>query len=181
MTKRQGFWLAPLCWLCFSTPAQASHSGWADASDVGRGILVAASLGVPAVQQDWEGDLQAGGSLLLAGGSSYAMKQIFPERRPDGNGDDSFPSGHTAVSFAAAATLSKRYGWKAGLPAFAVAGLVGVARVEARRHHWYDSVAGAALGAGSGFLLTSSRRSSRIAIVPWGDSRGGGATIAMRF
>ncbi|WP_419828092.1 phosphatase PAP2 family protein [Sphingomonas sp.] len=163
-----------------STPAVASDHGWSIASGVGRDLLVGAALGVPAVQGDWSGDLQAGGSVLLGWGASDGLKHIFPERRPDNSDDRSFPSGHAAVSFAAAATLENRYGWKVGLPAFLVASFVGAGRVEARKHHWYDVAAGAAIGTGSGFLLTS-KRNDGVRLVPFAHSRGCGISLAARF
>jgi len=163
-----------------AAPAQASPHGWAQASNIGRDVLIAAALGVPAMQRDWPGDLQAGGSVLLAGGVAYGLKRAFPEERPDHSGRRSFPSGHSAEAFAAAATLENRYGWKAGLPAFAAATFVAAARVEARKHHWYDCLAGAAIGTGSGLLLTH-RRDDRVSLVPWGDGGSGGLALAARF
>jgi membrane-associated phospholipid phosphatase len=169
-----------LIFVAGSAPAQASPHGWAQASNIGRDVLVAAALGVPAVQGDWAGDLQAGGSILLGGGTAYGLKRAFPEERPDHSDRRSFPSGHSAEVFAAAATLEKRYGWKAGLPAFAAATFVAAARVEARKHHWYDCFAGAAIGTGSGLLLTH-RHSDRVRLVPWGDGKGGGLALAAHF
>jgi membrane-associated phospholipid phosphatase len=164
----------------YAAPAQAGTHAWDQASGIGRDLLIAAALGGPAVQKDWTGDLQAGGSLLLGGGIAYGLKQAFPEERPDQSGRRSFPSGHSAEAFAAAASLENRYGWKAGLPAFAAASFVAVARVEARKHHWYDCLAGAAIGTGSGFLLTS-KHDARVRLTPWGDSAGGGLAVAARF
>jgi membrane-associated phospholipid phosphatase len=161
-------------------PAHAGVHGWSQASSIGRDLVVAAALGVPAVQGDWIGDLQAGGSLLLAEGASYGLKRAFPEERPDHSDRRSFPSGHSAQAFAAAATLENRYGWKAGLPAFAAASFVAVARVEARKHHWYDCMAGAAIGTGSGLLLTSNH-DQRVRLMPWGDASGGGLALVGRF
>ena len=143
-------------------------------------MLVGAALGVPAVQGDWQGDLQVVGSILLAGGTTYGLKRFIPAERPDGSNDRSFPSGHASTAFAAAATLENRYGWKAGLPAFAVATIVGVGRVKAGKHYWYDIAVGAAIGTGSGFLLTSKRTGS-VRLMPFGDSKGGGLALAMRF
>jgi len=161
-------------------PCAASPHAWDTASSAGRDLLIVATLGVPAIQGDWRGDLEAGGSLLLARGATYGLKRAFPEERPDHSDRKSLPSGHSASAFAAAASLENRYGWKAGLPAFALATFVATARVEARKHHWYDCAAGAAIGTGSGFLLTS-RHDGRVRLVPWGDSSGGGIALAARF
>lgn len=162
------------------TVASASDHGWDRASSIGRDALVAAALGVPAVQGDWRGDLEAGASILAAGGATYVLKETIHERRPDGSDNRSFPSGHTATSFAAAATLENRYGWKAGLPAFLAASFVGLARVEANKHYVRDVVAGAAIGSISGFLLTS-QHDQRVKLTPWAALDGGGIDLAVRF
>ena len=164
-----------------AAPAAAlSDHGFDQASSIGRDILVVAALGIPAVQGDWHGDAQAGLSMGAAFLISTGLKEAFPERRPDGSDRKSFPSGHASVSFAAAATLQNRYGWKVGLPAQLLATFVGVSRVEARKHHWYDVAAGAAIGEASGFLLTS-KRDSRVNLVPWASLHEGGVSLAMRF
>lgn len=167
--------------ILFATPASARDThGWDDAGSAVRDALVLAALGMPAAQGDWDGTLQAGGSMAAAELSATALKRIFPERRPDGSSRRSFPSGHASISFAAAATLQNRYGWKVGVPAQLAASFVAVSRVEARKHHWYDVAAGAAVGEAAGFLITS-KRDVRIRVLPWGDAHGGGATVAARF
>lgn len=164
-----------------AVPASAfSNNAWDDASSIGRDALVVAALGLPILNRDWKGGLQAAASMGVTLAISEGLKRAFPEQRPDNSGNDSFPSGHTAVSFAAAATLENRYGWQAGFPAFAVATFVGVARLEADRHHWYDVAAGAVIGSGSGFLITN-RRNSQVRFVPWADSDGAGFLFGMRF
>lgn len=165
----------------FATSAEArDEKAFDTASGVGRDVLVAAALGLPVIHGDWKGDLQAGASMGAALLIAEGLKEAFPERRPDGSDRKSFPSGHASVSFAAAATLQNRYGWRIGVPAQLLAAFVGVSRVEARKHHWYDVVAGAGIGEASGFLVTS-KRNADVRVLPWGDTSGGGVGMAMRF
>lgn len=174
----RSFW----CVLLMLLPGQAfaSTHGWSQASGIARDIVVAGALGLPAVRQDWDGVLQACGSVGAAVLVSEGLKEAFPKLRPDGSDRRSFPSGHTATAFAAAASLQNRYGWEVGVPAQMVAAFVGVARVKARKHHWYDVAAGAAIGEASGFLITS-RRDERVRIMPWAESHGAGVDLALRF
>lgn len=166
--------------LALAPSAHASDKGWDDAGSLARDALVVAAFGVPAAQGDWDGVLQAGGSVGVAGGLSYGLKEAFPERRPDGSDNKSFPSGHTSVSFAAAATLQNRYGWKVGVPAQFVAAFVGLSRVEANKHHVHDVLVGAAIGEASGFLITR-RANDRVQVFPWGDTKSGGIALTVRF
>lgn len=177
--KRISMGLAAIA-LCFPAAVQASDRGWDRASTIGRDALIAASLGVPAAQGDWHGDVEAAESMVVAGGTTFGLKELIHERRPDGSDDHSFPSGHTSISFAAAASLEKRFGWHAGLPAFLVATFVGVARVESSKHYVHDVLAGAAIGTLSGALLTSSHDDG-VRLTPWTAHHGGGLSVATRF
>ncbi len=171
---------APL--LLASQPALASsQDDWATASDIGVGSLVLWSIGVPAAKGDTQGALQAGASAATGFGVAQGLKQVFPEMRPDGSGNDSFPSGHTATAFASATSILERRGPGEGIPALALASFVGLARVEADKHHWYDVVAGAAIGSASGLLITRHRRSDAPLVMLWGDFHGAGMTYAARF
>lgn len=143
-------------------------------------MLVVSALGIPAIKGDWNGALQGAGSMGAAGVLTYGLKETFPELRPDGSDRKSFPSGHTSVSFAAAGSLHQRYGWKVGLPTTVVATFVGLVRVEADKHHWYDVVVGAAIGEASGFILTS-KRDGNVRLIPWGDTHGAGLVMTDRF
>lgn len=163
-----------------ATPAWAGDGTWRDIGNVGRDVLVVAALGVPLARGDTAGALQAGGSLGSAEIVSLGLKEAFPETRPDGSDRKSFPSGHTAISFASAATLQNRYGWKVGLPAQVLAAMVGVSRVNADKHHWYDVLAGAGIGETAGFLITS-RRDERVRVMPWGDTSSAGVSVSARF
>ena len=180
MMRKTAAGLAVPLSLAFAAPVQASEKGWDDAGTVAKNALIVAAFGVPAVQGDWEGVLEAGGSI---GGTmliTAGLKEAFPSRRPDGSDNKSFPSGHTSSSFAAAATLHNRYGWEAGLPAYVVASFVGLSRVEARKHRVGDVLVGAAIGTATGHLITT-RANDRVQIIPWGDTKGGGVEVWMCF
>ncbi len=73
-------------------------------------------------------------------------KLVVGRERPDGTNRLSFPSGHTANSFALAELFRQRYGWKAGGPMYSLAVLTGMGRMEENVHHLSDVVAGAAIG-----------------------------------
>lgn len=182
MTRRRLFFGAAALGLsAWSGAADARDvKAWDDAGGAVRDVLVAVSLGLPAVRDDWHGDVQAAASLGAAGLVTYGLKEGFPELRPDRSDRKSFPSGHASLSFAAAATLQNRYGWEVGLPAQLLAAFVGVSRVEARKHHWYDVVAGAAIGETSGFLLTR-KHDGGVRVMPWGDAHGAGVSVGFAF
>jgi membrane-associated phospholipid phosphatase len=82
---------------------------------------------------------------LIAQGLTLALKETSRRPRPEGGGF-SFPSGHTAVSFASATVLQQEFGWKVGVPAYAVASYIAASRVQMRRHYLSDVTFGAALG-----------------------------------
>jgi len=173
---------AALATLLISAPVYAGgEKTWDDASTVGAYGLTAVAIGLPLINGDTPGALQAGGSVAAAQLVAFGLKEAFPEWRPDRSDRKSFPSGHTSTAFAAASTIFNREGQKMGIPALAVATFVGVARVKADKHHWYDCVAGAGIGMASGFLITRDRKDKVAMLTPWGDSKGGGISLAMRF
>lgn len=162
--------------------AQAGTQGWKTASDVGAYGLISLSIGLPAVRGDKQGAFQAGGSFAATSVVTEGLKQTFPRWRPDGSDRKSFPSGHTSRSFAAAASIYNRQGPALGIPALAVAGFVGLARVEGKKHYWSDVAVGAGLGTAIGFLITRDRPEAQTtAFMPWADTSGGGFTFAAQF
>jgi membrane-associated phospholipid phosphatase len=74
------------------------------------------------------------------------LKVAVRRERPDGSDNKSFPSGHTSNAFTWATLVERHYGWKAAIPAYAVAAAIGASRVTQGAHYLSDVVAGATLG-----------------------------------
>jgi hypothetical protein len=75
----------------------------------------------------------------------YALKAARHNDTPNGK-SWAWPSGHTSSSFTVASVLHEYYGLKVGIPAYALAGLVGY-RMMDTGDHWASDVAfGATLG-----------------------------------
>lgn len=84
-----------------------------------------------------------------------ALKGMISEERPDHSDNKSFPSGHATMAFAAARSIDKEFRSESiwiPIAGYAAATAIGVERVASDRHHWYDVVAGAALGYGASEL-----------------------------
>ncbi len=163
----------------WASPA-AAGDGWRTAADAGVAGLAILAAGKTTAESDRAGAGQLALSLGATAGSAAVLKRALPEMRPNGRNDRSFPSGHTAVAFAAAGYLHQRYGWEWGVPAAAIATMVGVARIRSHDHHWYDVVAGAALGEATAFLITKPRDDG-VVIMPWTTRSGAGVSLAARF
>lgn len=78
-------------------------------------------------------------------------KRITGLRRPDGFGNNTFPSGHTAVAFVAAEFLNQEYKDRSVIiPAigYTAAVTVGYMRLYNNRHWFKDIISGAGIGMG---------------------------------
>jgi membrane-associated phospholipid phosphatase len=105
-------------------------------------------------------------ALMRAGAVTYGLKYSVEERRPDGSGNDSFPSGHTSISFAAAEFTRRQYGWAWGAPAYAAASFVGWSRVHTQDHWSHDVAVGAAIGILSNYDLGGYTRIDGLSLKP---------------
>ena len=153
-----------------SAPAVASD-GVKTAGEVLRIALPVVAGGFSLYKEDYDGVLQLGVSEIFAEGASLLLQHAIHEQRPDKSDFHSFPSDSAAVSFSAASYLQIRYGWDYGLPAYAVAAFVGYSRVEAKKHHWRDVLAGAVLGWGASEITTARYRNFQINASPgYGDT-----------
>ncbi len=91
-------------------------------------------------------------SNLIMEGFVSTIKVVSHEERPNGEGYESFPSGHTAEAFLSATFLLEEYKnvsiWY-GVGGYLVAGTVGYLRIYNNKHWLHDVVAGAGFGIAS--------------------------------
>lgn len=117
-------------------------------------------------------------SLVLTQSLTFALKLAVSRERPDSSNSRSFPSGHASGSFATATVLQRRYGWKAGVPAYALACYVATSRLNEGRHYLSDVVFGAALGIMSGHTVTLGYAQHRVTASPLLRAGGFGVQLA---
>lgn len=103
-------------------------------------------------------------STLYAGVATTALKYTIREIRPDSDKRDSFPSGHTTTAFAFASAVAMEHEWYYGVPAYMLATLTGLSRVNDGRHYVHDVVSGATIGIayGMGVYYTMKRQQNRV-------------------
>jgi membrane-associated phospholipid phosphatase len=122
--------------------------------------LPAAAGAYSLYREDGTGVVELGSSWLATVGTTYALSHIVREKRPDGSDYHSFPSDTSASAFSAANYLWFRYGWRFGIPAYALATFAGYSRVQANKHHWYDVAASSVLALGINYAIVSRYRPS---------------------
>jgi len=101
---------------------------------------------------------------VLSQAMVQTLKYTVRRERPDHSNNMSFPSGHAASAFATATVLQANYGWKVGVPAYALGGYVALARMSWNKHHATDVVMGAGFGIASARTVTMSLAKSRFAV-----------------
>jgi membrane-associated phospholipid phosphatase len=161
--------------LLVSAPAARADDG---VRTVGNALNIALPLTAAVAtigHHDGVGAKQLALSLGVTWGVTFALKRAINETRPNG-GDYSFPSGHSSSSFASAEFMRRRYGWKWGVPAYALAAFVAYSRVESRMHYTHDVVAGAAIGVASSLIFTKPHRSWTATVA--GDTSGARFTFS---
>jgi undecaprenyl-diphosphatase len=103
------------------------------------------------------------GGLIITAAATGVLKQVVNRPRPyeryndiypdEWESGNSFPSGHTALSFSTATTLLlTTRKWYLAAPAFLWAGGVGYSRIYLGQHYPSDVIAGAITGAGGAYL-----------------------------
>lgn len=123
-------------------------------------------------------------AMIVSGVYTGVLKYTVQRERPDGSNSLSFPSGHTSAAFSLANVATHHYGWKVGLPAYALATGIGLSRIEQDRHHLSDVVAGATLGFIVGRSVTrldgeAAAKKRVVSLGPATDPHGQGVGLAL--
>ena len=160
----------------------ASQKGIRTSTDVVAVALPAAALAVTLIERDWEGLKEGAFTAAATAGATLILKYSIKERRPDFSNTHSFPSGHSAVTFAAATYIGRRYGWKWSIPAYALSTYTAWGRVYGKKHHWWDVAAGAAIGAASAMIFTHPyMKKHEAALVPTVSETSAGVLMSFAF
>lgn len=147
--------------------------------DVLKYAMPLAAAGLAGYQEDWQGLQQFGLAFGSTAATTLLLKHTVKRDRPNGSGDDAFPSGHAASAFSSASFVQRRYGWQLGAPAYLLAAWTGYSRIPGRDHHWSDVLAGAAIGMGFSYLWVDEDPNWRL--TPWTDGRQYGLRLDGRF
>ncbi len=118
---------------------------------------------------DWNGLKQLVVVNLIKSTVTDKLKDSVDEMRPNGHGNDSFPSGHTSNAFAHAAFVHRRYGINQAILPYAMAAFVGYSRVQSGWHYTHDVLAGAAIGFMSAWIFAEPKYN----VVVSADTNGG--------
>jgi len=113
---------------------------------------------------------------VLTQGITQGIKFAAGRTRPDGTGL-SFPSGHTASSFATSTVLHRHFGWKVGIPAYGLATYVAASRLSENRHYLSDVAFGAVLGVVAARHVTVRIGKTKFALTPQVVPGGAGVTL----
>lgn len=140
--------------------------------------------------------LMMGEAAVIADAATFILKQSIGRARPltgSGKGSfrpfqfesdyDSFPSMHTASSFAMASVLTRTSGSvPVGLLSYATAAFVGFSRMYDDKHWASDVLLGAAVGELAGRVVTNHyARKGRVTVVPSVSGSSAGLMLVKRF
>lgn len=117
-------------------------------------------------------------SMIVTAGAKYSIRRLRP------NGENySMPSAHAAATFTAAAVLTRYYGLKAAIPAYAVASLTSFSRLDGGNHHLTDVLEGAILGTavGLGTANFHLQKHANLLLVPRVDRNQAGLSVYKSF
>jgi len=116
---------------------------------------------------------------IVNGLITQTVKYAVNRTRPDG-GRYSFPSGHSSATFATAAVLERHFGWRIGVPAYALASYVAASRLSENQHFASDVIFGAGIGIVSGRAMSVKTGNGAVTVTPRALPGGGAVVVTYR-
>jgi membrane-associated phospholipid phosphatase len=172
----------PLVALAACSAAFAAADGWDAIAGPFAVAYVSAGLALPLSRDGHLGrdhSFRALDSVLVTFAITEGLKHSVRERRPDGSDMESFPSAHASVAFAVA-TMETQFHPKEAVYWYAGATLIGVARIQEKKHFFHDVLAGSALGYGVARVELSLKHG--FVVQPWiGQNGSPGLMFSGRF
>jgi hypothetical protein len=148
--------------------------------NAGNILLVALPVTAVGVSLAHDGDWKGIGQFALAAGltvgAAYALRATVRIQRPDHSDFNSFSPPDVALADSSASYLWQRYGWQYGVPAYVARAVVSYALSDAKKNHWYDTLASSALAFGFNYALVTRyhpNRSYNVSV----DPEPGGASV----
>lgn len=180
--KKQGTLGALLVALTLhAAPASADGESTAD---IITGVVPLSGPLIAWIKDDTDGLVQwsvsTGVSLGINSVLRYALGETEWGTRPNGK-KYGFPSGHSSFVASGAAFLQERYGWKYGVPAYALSTYVFYQRVHDGKHRWRDVIAGSALSIAVAHWSVTPYDDSKLAITPIMDDESLGVSLTYNF
>lgn len=159
------FWCVFVTLFILSFQVNSQNKTIEDTGDVLLFAIPASVLATTFIVDDTKGSWQFAKSFLFNQAVTYGLKVVLNKPRPNNNGDNAFPSGHTSTVFQSASFVHKRYGFTYSIPAYVLAGYTAFSRINAQKHDGYDILAGAIVGIGSTLLFTKPLEKKDIELV----------------
>ena len=118
-------------------------------------------------------------ALIINGVATMTLKAAVADDRGPNGEHFAWPSGHTSSAFTTAAVLEVAYGWKVGAPAYGVAALAALQRLDTREHWLSDVIFGAAMGIAIGRSVAKGRlmEVNGWTVLPYAQPGGGGVML----
>lgn len=174
MKRFRWVYLLPLLAALHAPRASAVESWEVTVTDVLTGVIPIGAFWYTHNIDDRNGRDQmlwsVGTSLVVITSARVAFNEHDWGTRPNGH-PYGFPSGHIAFFGSSAAFIQDRYGWKAGIPAWAATAYTAYVRVEDGHHRWRDVITSAVVAQGISWYFVE--RYPQVSVLPFSDPETG--------
>ncbi len=165
-----------------AVPAKAASPQLRKAANIVTIALPVTAIGVSLLHhEDWKGLKEFAVSAGLTVGTAFLIRQMVREQRPDHSDFHTLTPPDLALADASADYMWSRYGWRYGVPAYLASTLVSYALTDAKKNHWYDTVASGALAFGFNYAIVDRYHPGRYRVTAETQPHGAMLRFAVRF